>query len=130
MYEYDFGDGWQHSVLLERVLLTEAERLYPSCIGGERTCPPEDVGGVHGYQDFLEAVMNPSHPEHQSKMSWARGSFDPERFDSPGVRFDDRGNAGSSPSPMNRQASRRGLSTAQLRQARSTRQERFHGPSS
>ena len=54
---------------------------YPICIKGKRTCPPEDCGGVSGYDDFLETIQDPNHPEHDEMLEWAGGSFDPEAFD-------------------------------------------------
>ena len=80
-YEYDFGDGWQHDVLFEGCLAVEPGIRYPLCLEGERACPPEDVGGVPGYEDFLEVIADPSHLEHQEWMRWAGGDFDPLRFD-------------------------------------------------
>jgi len=56
IYEYDFGDGWTHELLVEKVLVPDERIQYPSCIAGARACPPEDVGGVGGYEDFLEAL--------------------------------------------------------------------------
>jgi len=87
-YEYDFGDSWHHTVLLEGILLAEPDASYPVCTGGERACPPEDVGGVSGYQEFLEAVLDPKHPEHSSMLQWAGGRFDAEAFDPRHVHFD------------------------------------------
>ena len=81
IYEYDFGDGWEHEVLLERVTPLELGERYPVCLGGERSCPPEDVGGVWGYAGFLEAVQDPKHKEHSRYLEWCGGSFDPEHFD-------------------------------------------------
>lgn len=80
-YEYDFGDGWLHNLLVEKVLSPERGRQYPVCIKGKRACPPEDVGGVWGYDDFLEAIRNPDHPEHEDYLVWVGGEFDPEEFD-------------------------------------------------
>lgn len=79
-YEYDFGDDWRHEVILEKV--TEAERgvRYPRCIDGARACPPEDVGGVYGFADFVAAMANPSHSEHDDCLEW-HGPFDPTAFD-------------------------------------------------
>jgi len=79
-YEYDFGDGWQHEVLFEGCLCAETESRYPICIEGQRACPPEDVGGIYGYQEYLEAMADPEHEEHESFMKW-RGPFDSEEFD-------------------------------------------------
>ena len=79
-YEYDFGDGWQHEVLFEGCLRAGKGERYPLCIEGERACPPEDVGGVWGYADFLDALADPSHEQHDDFIEWA-GPFDPEEFD-------------------------------------------------
>ena len=80
LYEYDFGDGWEHEVLFEGCLKAEKGGRYPLCVEGERNCPPEDVGGVWGYAEFLEAIANPDHEQHIDFMEWA-GEFDPEDFD-------------------------------------------------
>lgn len=80
LYEYDFGDGWEHEVLFEGCLKAEKGGRYPVCVEGERNCPPEDVGGVWGYAEFLEAIANPKHEEHDRMLEWA-GEFDPEEFD-------------------------------------------------
>jgi hypothetical protein len=79
-YEYDFGDGWEHEVLFEGCLSAVKGHRYPICVEGERACPPEDVGGVWGYFDFLKAIADPEHEQHQECLTWA-GSFDPEEFD-------------------------------------------------
>ncbi len=79
-YVYDFGDNWRHDIVVEKVLDPEEGVKYPVCIGGKRNCPPEDVGGPWGYEDFLEAIQDPQHPEHESMLEWVRGSFDPEEF--------------------------------------------------
>jgi hypothetical protein len=80
-YEYDFGDGWQHEVLFEGCVRAEAGKKYPLCVEGERACPPEDVGGVWGYADFLVAIQNPENEQHDEMLEWVGGSFDPEAFD-------------------------------------------------
>jgi hypothetical protein len=79
-YVYDFGDNWRHDIVVEKVLDPEEGVKYPVCIGGKRNCPPEDVGGPWGYEDFLEAIQDPQHPEHESMLEWVGGSFDPEEF--------------------------------------------------
>ena len=79
-YLYDLGNSWSHEVRVERVLASEAERRYPSCLGGERACPPEDCGGVWGYADLLAALEAPDDPESAERLDWA-GPFDPEKFD-------------------------------------------------
>lgn len=81
IYEYDFGDGWEHEVLVEKALLSEPGQAYPVCIKGKRACPPEDVGGIWGYADFLEAIGDPTHEEHEEYLEWVGGEFDPEAFD-------------------------------------------------
>jgi len=79
-YVYDFGDNWRHDIVVEKVFDPEEGVKYPVCIGGKRNCPPEDVGGPWGYEDFLEAIQDPQHPEHESMLEWVGGSFDPEEF--------------------------------------------------
>jgi hypothetical protein len=79
-YEYDFGDGWEREILFEGYLQAEERGRYPVCVEGERACPPEDVGGPLGYDDYLEVMSDPEHEEHESHMEWL-GPFDPEAFD-------------------------------------------------
>lgn len=81
MYEYDFGDGWQHEIVVEATLPEQEGVEYPICLGGEGACPLEDVGGIGGYVEFLDATANPRNPEHDMMMRWAGGSFDPQGFD-------------------------------------------------
>jgi hypothetical protein len=88
-YLYDYGDHWEHTVKLEKILPRDKVSKYPRCIDGERACPPEDCGGVHGYEDFLEAIMDPKHEQHGDMLEWAGDDFEPERFDPSKVRFDD-----------------------------------------
>jgi hypothetical protein len=80
-YEYDFGDNWQHDILVEKVLQAEPGARYPICLTGKRAGPPEDCGGVWGYDDLLEVIGNPSSPEHDEMLEWLGGEFDPEAFD-------------------------------------------------
>ncbi|MEI7769191.1 MAG: plasmid pRiA4b ORF-3 family protein [Chloroflexales bacterium] len=80
-YEYDFGDCWTHIVVLEQVREPELGVAYPRCTAGKQACPPEDCGGVWGYADFLAAITDPEHPEHDNLLEWAGGEFDPEGFD-------------------------------------------------
>ena len=79
-YEYDFGDCWEHEVVIEGCLRAENGTRYPLCVDGQRACPPEDVGGIDGYQEYLEAVADPQHERHEEFMEW-RGRFAPEKFD-------------------------------------------------
>ncbi len=78
-YLYDFGDDWQHDLLLEAVMLSDPQLDYPLCIAGERNGPPEDAGGSLRYADYLEALANRRHPDHREMLEW-RGPFDPEAF--------------------------------------------------
>ena len=89
LYHYDFGDSWLHEVRLEDVARRDGRRTYPRCLAGARRCPPEDCGGCIGYEEFLEAVMDPKHPEHKDYLAWAGGPFDPEAFAPAGVQFSD-----------------------------------------
>ena len=79
-YEYDFGDDWEHEILFEGCLRAAKGARYPLCVDGARACPPEDVGGVSGYEEYLQVLANPEHEEHDSYLHW-RGRFDPEKFD-------------------------------------------------
>ncbi|MGE5378656.1 MAG: plasmid pRiA4b ORF-3 family protein, partial [Bacteroidota bacterium] len=79
-YEYDFGDSWEHDLVIEKILTAEKGGRYPTCIAGKRACPPEDVGGIWGYVDFLKAISDPKHPEHAEMREWIGSDFDPERF--------------------------------------------------
>ena len=88
-YEYDFGDGWEHDILMEKILLRDKSAQYPVCTGGRRACPPEDCGGIGGYEDFLAAVVDPAHAEHAALLEWVGGSFDPKHFDKNEIQFDD-----------------------------------------
>ncbi len=81
VYDYDFGDDWEHEILVEKVLEPEPGVRYPICIAGKRACPPEDCGGVWGYAEFLEAIRDPKHPEHEDMLEWVGGAFDAEEFD-------------------------------------------------
>lgn len=77
---YDFGDYWEHSVLVEKILPKEPDIKYPICIDGQRACPPEDCGGLSGFAEFLEAVSNPCHADHQAMIRWVGYQYDPKEF--------------------------------------------------
>ena len=77
-YPHDFRDATEHAVLIEKVLPTEPDVSYPVCIKAKRACPPEDCGGVWGYQEFLETIQDAEHPEHEEMLEWVGGFFDPE----------------------------------------------------
>lgn len=81
IYEYDFGDGWQHEVKVEKILPADATFKHPLCLGGEKACPPEDCGGMGGYYNLLEALADPKHPEHEDMKEWIGGELDAESFD-------------------------------------------------
>ena len=88
VYEYDLGDCWRHRVFLESIHLAKSRARYPKCIDGQRACPPEDCGGVWGYQNIVEILANRKHPEYSETREWV-GRYDPERFDHKKVKFDD-----------------------------------------
>ncbi len=79
-YEYDFGDSWEHQILVEKILPPEPGALYPVCLAGKRSCPPEDCGGIWGYDQLFEIIRDPTHEEYERMMEWLGGSFDPEEF--------------------------------------------------
>ena len=80
-YTYDFGDSWEHSILVEKILPKEPKVSYPFCLKAKRACPPEDCGGAWGYMEFLEALQDPQHPEHENFQEWIEGNFDSEFYD-------------------------------------------------
>lgn len=86
-YIYDFGDDWVHTVTLEAHRPAERGGRYPRCTAGERSCPPEDVGGPRGYAEFLKAMANRRHPEHVSFRRWIGRAWDPAEFRPEAVRF-------------------------------------------
>ena len=81
IYEYDFGDSWEHQILVEKISPPDPSTSYPVCIKGKRACPPEDVGGVWGHEGFLEAMSDPNHPDHDNFLEWWGEPFAPEAFD-------------------------------------------------
>lgn len=81
VYEYDFGDSWRHDLLLEFILPANPDRSYPLCIAGAGARPPEDVGGISGYEEFLDALDDPQHEEHEAMLTWVGGVFDPDGCD-------------------------------------------------
>jgi hypothetical protein len=80
-YEYDFGDSWLHDVLFEGCPRAEPGCRYPLCVEGERACPPEDVGGTSGYQEFLASLRDEDSEDHEDSLKWIGGRFRPEEFD-------------------------------------------------
>jgi len=92
-YDYDFGDGWHHEILLEGVLLKERSVKYPVCVAGECACPPEDCGGIPGYERLLEALANPKSDEYKETIDWLKGHaknyfpYKPNHFSPVDVEF-------------------------------------------
>lgn len=80
-YEYDFGDGWEHSIVVKDILPAGQQEGGPQCSAGARACPPEDCGGYSGYASLLQAIRDPADPEHEEMLTWCGGWFDPEGFD-------------------------------------------------
>lgn len=80
IYLYDFGDGWEHRVSVDKILPPDPRLKLPLCLDGANACPPEDVGGPPGYADFMEAINDPKHEEHEAMLEWRGGSFDPTAF--------------------------------------------------
>ena len=81
IYEYDFGDSWEHEILIEKILPEAEGKKAPVCLKGKRACPPEDIGGIWGYAEFLEVIHDLKHPEHEGMLEWVGGQFDSEAFD-------------------------------------------------
>lgn len=88
-YRYDFGDGWSHKVELEKILPRGKDISYPRCINGKRACPPEDCGGISGYEELLSVMKDKPHGRYEEMVEWLGKEFDPERFDTNDVAFDD-----------------------------------------
>jgi len=76
LYEYDFGDGWEHQLLVEDIIVRDPEKRYPICIAGENASPHEDSGGPYGYMEMLEIIKNPYHEEFHSTRTWLGKKFD------------------------------------------------------
>jgi len=81
IYQYDFGDDWQHRITLEQALPTQTRTKVALCTAGENATPPEDCGGPLSYPDLLQALANPSHPDHTDLREWIGAPFDPSTFD-------------------------------------------------
>ena len=81
LYTYDFGDNWEHRIEVEDIVPAERGVTYPRCTAARRCRPPEDVGGTWGYAEFLEAITDPAHEEHDQMLDWCGGDFDPEECD-------------------------------------------------
>ena len=81
IYVYDFGDNWEHSIKVESLSANTLETTHPFCIEGEYACPPEDCGGIWGYQDLKEILSDPENPEHESMRDWVGPHFNASEFD-------------------------------------------------
>lgn len=81
IYGYDYGDNWRHGVVLEKIILVNDVVKTPICLAGERRTPPEDVGGVSGYEQFLDVIFDPGHEDFERFREWSGASFQPEEFD-------------------------------------------------
>ena len=80
-YTYDFGDDWEHLIVVEKRQPRLEDKPYPVCIAGKRNCPPDDCGGIPGYERLLEILADPGHPEYAESLEWLGEGFDPEEFD-------------------------------------------------
>lgn len=81
LYEYDYGDSWLHVIVVEWIMRATPGVHYTLCVDGERACPPEDVGGISGYVEFLAAMRDRKRPDHRMMREWVGGSFDADAFD-------------------------------------------------
>ena len=89
-YVYDFGDDWTHDIKLEKILPREKGVNYPLCLDGKRACPPENCGGVWGYEELLEIISNPKHEQYEEMIEWlGEEDLDPDYFDRTEVQFSD-----------------------------------------
>ena len=80
LYEYDFGDGWRHVITIEDLWPRTDYDIVPRCLDGDRACPPEDAGGIGGYEHLLEVLRNKRHPEYKEMRAWAGAHYDPGCF--------------------------------------------------
>jgi hypothetical protein len=80
-WDYDFGDGWEHDIVVEAIEPMKREATYPVCIAGKRACPPDDGGGPWGYGNLLAAISDPTHEEHEELSGWLPPGFDADAFD-------------------------------------------------
>lgn len=86
-YEYDFGDGWKHEIILEKTLPIDENLQYPLCIDGKMNCPPEDCGGIVVFCNLTDIIKNPKHPKYLEVKEWLGESYDPSKFDQMGINF-------------------------------------------
>jgi hypothetical protein len=81
IYEYDFGDGWEHTIEVQKIVDAEPKGKYPICLSGKKVCPPEDCGGIWGYYQLLETIADPKAEGHEDMLEWLGDDFDPDAFD-------------------------------------------------
>ena len=81
IYLYDMGDSWEHEIVVEKVLKDREGKSHPVCLEGRRACPPEDCGGIYGYDEMLDALKDPKHPDREHWLEWIGDDFDAEAFD-------------------------------------------------
>jgi len=87
-YTYDFGDNWEHQLVVEKVLPKDISKRYPVCVGGERNCPPEDSGSISGYHHLMSVRKNKKHPEYKELViEWLGEDYNPEHFSIPGTNI-------------------------------------------
>jgi Plasmid pRiA4b ORF-3-like protein len=79
-YEYDFGDSWEHELVIEARTTAQDGSIYPACLAGEGACPPEDCGGSYGFEEFKAIITGPPSTERDEMLQWAGGDYDPARF--------------------------------------------------
>lgn len=85
-YLYDMGDSWEHELRIEKILPADPAASYPCLIDGAGACPPEDIGGLPGFYNFLDVMENPKHPDHKELSDWYGAPFDPDHLDEPGIK--------------------------------------------
>lgn len=85
-YTYDFGDDWEHEIEFEGAFSKSPAKKYPTCLDGERACPPEDVGGIGGFYEYVKAIKDKTHPQHRQYLDW-RGKFNPNKFNTKNIKF-------------------------------------------
>ena len=89
IYTYDFGDSWEHQIVLEKIMTISEGVRYPQCIAGKRSCPPEDCGGTWGYQQLLEVIKDPNHEDYEEQVEWLEDDFNSETFNKDSIIFED-----------------------------------------
>jgi hypothetical protein len=86
-WDYDFGDGWEHDVVVEAIADRDPALRYPHCVGGRRACPPDDCGGPYGYAEMLDALGDPGHSRYEEIAEWLPPGFDPAHFDARAINL-------------------------------------------